>query len=183
MDEDQASVKFSQTALEYIDSLYGYAMTLTHDHMEAEDLLQETYLRAVRAAEHLESKSNIKGWLFVIMRNAWLNHLRHIQSGPRFLELDREEVLQHWPDQRALDPHLTYLRKLERDEVKAAIDKLPGLYREIIILRDVEGFTYQEIATMLGCPAGTVMSRLGRARDKLRKLLAGWRPVKAARAG
>lgn len=180
----QRLVSFSQAALEHIDSLYGYALTLTHDKTEAEDLVQETYLRAVRAFEHLASNSNMKSWLFVIMRNAWLNQMRHVQSGPRFLELDGEEdVLRHWPDQGFPDPHVIYLRKLEHDEVKAAIDKLPSLYREIIVLRDVEGFSYQEIATMLGCPAGTVMSRLGRAREKLRKLLADWRPAKAAKAG
>ena len=66
------------------------------------------------------------------------------------------------------------MRKLEREEIRAAIDSLPHLYREIIVLRDIEGFTYQQIAGILGCPAGTVMSRLGRAREKLRRLLAEW---------
>jgi RNA polymerase sigma-70 factor (ECF subfamily) len=75
-----------------------------------------------------------------------------------------------------------YLRKLQREEITEAIESLPDLYREIIILRDIEGFSYQQIATMLGCPAGTVMSRLGRAREKLRRLLAGWRSTTAARA-
>jgi RNA polymerase sigma-70 factor (ECF subfamily) len=177
-----SSLAFSQVALDHLDSLYGYAMTLTHDKTEAEDLVQETYLRAVRAFDQLTTNSNLKGWLFVIMRNAWLNQLRHLQSGPRFIELDTEEDhFRQGPD-RVPDPHVIYLRKLERAEICAAIDNLPGLYREIIVLRDVEGFSYQEIATMLGCPAGTVMSRLGRAREKLRKLLVAWHPAKAARA-
>jgi RNA polymerase sigma-70 factor (ECF subfamily) len=180
----QCTVSFSQAALEHIDSLFGYAMTLTHDKTEAEDLVQETYLRAVRAFGQLVPNSNLKSWLFVIMRNAWLNQVRHLRSGPRFVELDGEENDPgQWTDHRVLDPHVIYIRKLEREEIRAAIDNLPGLYREIIVLRDVEGFSYQEIATMLGCPAGTVMSRLGRAREKLRGLLAGWQPAKAARAG
>lgn len=180
----QCTVSFSQAALEHIDSLFGYAMTLTHDKTEAEDLVQETYLRAVRAFGQLVPNSNLKSWLFVIMRNAWLNQVRHLRSGPRFIGLDGEENDPgQWTDHRVPDPYVIYIRKLEREEIKAAIDNLPGLYREIIVLRDVEGFSYQEIATMLGCPAGTVMSRLGRAREKLRGLLAGWQPAKAARAG
>src|SRR5437867_11465965 len=81
---DCASV-FSQAALEHIDALYGYALTLTRDQTEAEDLVQETYLRAVRAFGQLVPNSNLKSWLFVIMRNAWLNQLRHKRSGPSFV--------------------------------------------------------------------------------------------------
>jgi RNA polymerase sigma-70 factor, ECF subfamily len=182
-DREQCTPAFTQAALEHIDSLYGYAMTLTHNPSEAEDLVQETYLRAVRAIGQLMPNSNLRGWLFVIMRNAWLNQLRHARSGPRFVELDAEEDdLSRRPDNRADDPHVVYLRKLERAEVKAAIESLPALYREIILLRDVEGFSYQEIATMLDCPAGTVMSRLGRAREKLRTVLSSWQRAKAVRA-
>jgi RNA polymerase sigma-70 factor (ECF subfamily) len=174
---------FSQAALEHIDALYGYAVTLTRDQTEAEDLVQETYLRAVRAFGQLVPNSNLKSWLFVIMRNAWLNQVRHTQSGPRFIELDNEQEDQaRWPDQRARDPYVVYLRKLERQEIKQAIESLPAIYREIVVLRDIEGFSYQEIATLLGCPAGTVMSRLGRARDKLRRALGGWQTRQAAKA-
>ena len=174
---------FSQAALEHIDALYGYAVTLTRDQTEAEDLVQETYLRAVRAFGQLVPNSNLKSWLFVIMRNAWLNQVRHTRSGPRFIELDNEqEDLARWPDQLARDPHVVYLRKLERQEIREAIESLPSLYREIVVLRDIEGFSYQEIATLLDCPAGTVMSRLGRAREKLRRLLGGWQTRKAAKA-
>jgi RNA polymerase sigma-70 factor (ECF subfamily) len=174
---------FSQAALEHIDALYGYAVALTRDQTEAEDLVQETYLRAVRAFGQLVPNSNLKSWLFVIMRNAWLNQLRHTRSGPRFVELDNEqEDLAHWPDQQARDPYAVYLRKLERREIQEAIESLPSLYREIVVLRDIEGFSYQQIATLLDCPAGTVMSRLGRAREKLRRMLGGWQTRKAAKA-
>jgi RNA polymerase sigma-70 factor (ECF subfamily) len=174
---------FGQAALEHVDSLYGYALTLTRDPTAAEDLVQETYLRAVRAFGQLVPNSNLKSWLFVIMRNAWLNQLRHTRSGPRFVELDAEEsefVFQN--DQLGEDPLVVYLRKLEREEIRVAIDELPELYREVVVLRDLEGFSYQEIATMLSCPAGTVMSRLGRARARLRRSLASRQPRTAARA-
>ena len=159
---------FGHAALEHIDALYGYAIALTRDTTEAEDLVQDTYLRAASAAHHPDPDSNLKAWLFVIMRNAWLNQLRHRNSGPRFVELDvNEKPLDEMHD----SPYVIYLRKLEREQVRAAIDCLPDAYREIVVLRDIEGFSYQEIATVLECPAGTVMSRLGRARGKLRKLL------------
>jgi RNA polymerase sigma-70 factor (ECF subfamily) len=105
------------------------------------------------------------------MRNAWLNQLRHRNSGPKFVELDTDGPR---VDQFQENPHVVYLRKLEREQVQHAIESLPDAYREIVVLRDIEGFTYQEIATVLDCPAGTVMSRLGRARGKLRKLLSTW---------
>jgi RNA polymerase sigma-70 factor (ECF subfamily) len=174
---------FGHAALEHIDALYGYALTLTRNQTEAEDLVQETYVRAMRAFGQLAPQSNAKSWLFVIMRNAWLNQLRHAHSGPHFVELEGDE--EHhcdWPSGVPNDPHTLYLRKLEREEVKNAIESLPSIYREIIVLRDIEGFKYQEIAIMLGCPAGTVMSRLGRAREKLRGLLAAWQPKAAAKA-
>jgi RNA polymerase sigma-70 factor (ECF subfamily) len=178
-----STATFSQTALEHLDSLYGYALILTRDQTAAEDLVQETYLRAVRAFGQLVPNSNLKSWLFVIMRNAWLNQLRHARSGPRFVELNDEEVgFVHQNDRANEDPHVVYLRKEERERIRVAIANLPELYREIIVLRDLEGFSYQEIATMLECPAGTVMSRLGRARAKLRHALASWQPRAAAKA-
>jgi RNA polymerase sigma-70 factor (ECF subfamily) len=181
-DGDRTAI-FSQAALEHIDALYGYALTLTRDQTEAEDLVQETYLRAVRAFGQLVPNSNLKGWLFVIMRNAWLNQVRHTASGPRFIELDNDaDDSARWPDPLARDPYVVYLSKLERQQIKDAIESLPSLYREIVVLRDIEGFSYQQIATLLDCPAGTVMSRLGRAREKLRRTLSRWRTRTTARA-
>ncbi|HLG14783.1 MAG TPA: sigma-70 family RNA polymerase sigma factor [Blastocatellia bacterium] len=169
------TVSFTEAALEHLDALYGFAMTLTRSRTEAEDLVQETYLRAVRAFGQLMPDSNLKSWLFAIMRNIWLNQLRHQRSGPRFIELEyNDDAPSRWLDGAADDPYRVYLRKLEREEVRAAIESLPLLYREVIVLRDIEGFSYQQIAGVLGCPAGTVMSRLGRAREKLRAVLAQW---------
>ncbi|HEY7786331.1 MAG TPA: sigma-70 family RNA polymerase sigma factor [Pyrinomonadaceae bacterium] len=183
MSSPSCAQPFSQAALEHLDALYGYAMTLTRDQTEAEDLVQETYLRAVRAFGQLMPDSNLKGWLFVIMRNAWLNQLRHNRSGPRFVGFDdATETVEHLVGKQADDPHVVYLRKLECHEVRQAIDSLPTHYREIIVLRDIEGFSYQQIASMLGCPAGTVMSRLGRAREKLKRILTSWRTPNVANA-
>jgi RNA polymerase sigma-70 factor (ECF subfamily) len=163
---------FAQASLDHLDALYGFAMVLTRDQTEAEDLVQETYLRAVRAFGQLMPDSNLKGYLFAIMRNLWLNQLRHVRSGPRFIELDGERAdYDRWPDPVAGDPYSALVRKTEREQVRAAINSLPLLHREVVMLRDIEGFSYQQIAEILGCPAGTVMSRLGRAREKLRLLL------------
>ena len=170
---------FGPEALEHLDALFGYALALTHDLTEAEDLVQETYLRAGSASNRPKPNSNLKGWLFVIMRNAWLNQVRHRNNGPRFVELETGEQS---IDEMQENPHVVYLRKLEREQVREAIESLPDAYREIVVLRDIEGFTYQEIASVLDCPAGTVMSRLGRARGKLRTLLSGWRARARVRA-
>jgi len=171
-------VEFGHAAMEHLDALYGYALALTRNMTEAEDLVQETYLRAASATHRPDGNSNLKGWLFVIMRNAWLNQLRHKNSGPKFVELDTDGPPE---DQLQESPHVVYLRKLEREQVQQAIESLPDAYREIVVLRDIEGFTYQEIATVLDCPAGTVMSRLGRARGKLRKLLSTWQTKSRAK--
>ncbi|HKP85890.1 MAG TPA: sigma-70 family RNA polymerase sigma factor [Blastocatellia bacterium] len=178
-----SSADFKQAALEQVDALYGFAMMLTRNPTEAQDLVQETYLRAVRAFGSLVPDSNLKRWLFTIMRNIWLNQLRHSRSGPRFVEIDAEdEGNVQWFDYLAADPHIVFVRKLEREEVRHAIESLPAPYREVVVLRDIEGFSYQEIAGILGCPAGTVMSRLGRAREKLRQLLIQWQAETASRA-
>ena len=164
--------EFAGAALDHLDALYGYAMALTRDRTAAEDLVQETYLRAVRAFGRLLPDSNLKSWLFAIMRNAWLNQVRHDRSGPTFVELDAEEGdRMWWLASEGADPEALYTRKQTRDQVRAAIETLPAPYREVVVLRDIEGFSYQQIAVLIGCPAGTVMSRLGRARARLRMAL------------
>ena len=172
MDTAGSNALFAAATLEHIDALYGYAMTLTRDKTEAEDLVQETYLRAVRAANQPAGDGNLKAWLFVIMRNAWFNVMRHKHNGRRIFDFETDEPETGTANDTTSNPHVVYLRKLEREQVRDAIEKLPDAYREIVVLRDIEGFSYQEIATVLNCPAGTVMSRLGRAREKLREALA-----------
>ena len=156
------------TGIECIDGLYGYAMALTRNHAQAEDLVQETYVRAMQAMERLRAGSNIKGWLFTILKNIWLNQLRKRRNGPQMIEIEA------WDDvvEPSKDSHDLYVSKMEAEQVRAAIRELPVEFREIILLREYEDLSYQEIANLLGCPVGTVMSRLGRARAKLRTLLA-----------
>jgi RNA polymerase sigma-70 factor (ECF subfamily) len=173
---------FNQLALEHLDALYGFAVVLTRDETEAEDLVQETYLRAMRAFSRLVPDSNLKGWLFAIMRNAWLNQLRHRRNGPQFVELETHKQREDGTGSFGADPYVLCVKKLEAEQIRTAIEGLPRPFREVILLRDLEGFSYQQISGILGCPAGTVMSRLGRAREKLRRLLAHCQSDIAAKA-
>ncbi len=169
---NRTSVDFSQAALGHLEALHGFAMVLTHDQTEAEDLVQETYLRAMRAFDQLVPDSNLKGWLLTIMRNTWLNQLRHAPKGSSLIDLDgTDEGSAEWLDRVADDAHIVMVKKMELEELGAAIESLPPVYREAVVLRDIEGLSYTQIACILGCPAGTVMSRLGRGRKRLRLLL------------
>src|SRR5689334_16173307 len=146
METAGSNALFAAATLEHIDALYGYAMTLTRDRTEAEDLVQETYLRAVRASHQPAPDGNLKAWLFVIMRNTWLNVVRHKHNGQRIFELESDEAAAPGTaNDASSNPHVVYLRKLEQEQVRAAIDELPDSYREIVVLRDIEGFSYQEI--------------------------------------
>src|SRR5258708_18064883 len=155
----------------YIDGLFGYAMVLTRNPAEAADLVQETYVRALKAKHSLRPSSNVKSWLFTILRNIWLNQLRHKRSAPPIGELDAQEGIAAVAIEPSKDPHAQCVSKIEQEKVHNAIQQLPAEFREIIILREYEELSYHEIAAMLHCPAGAVMSRLARARSKLRALL------------
>lgn len=156
--------------IEHLDGLYSYALVLSRNHAEAEDLVQETYVRAIQAMERLRPDSNMKGWLFTILRNIWLNQLRKWRHGPQLVENEAGNVANSIVDP-SRDSHDLYVSKVETEQVRAAIQQLPIDFREIILLREYEDLSYLEIASVLGCPVGTVMSRLGRARTKLRALL------------
>ncbi len=174
----------SQVLDEVLDGLYGYAMVLSRDRTEAEDLVQETCVRAVQATESLRPDSNVKSWLFTILRNIWLNQLRQRRAAPKIVELDMDESTAELAVETSKDPYALYVSKVEREQVRDAIQQLSEQvrdaiqqlseeFREIIVLREYGELSYQEIASVLGCPVGTVMSRLGRARTKLRSLLSG----------
>jgi RNA polymerase sigma-70 factor (ECF subfamily) len=163
----------SQVLDEVFDGLYGYAMVLSRDPTEAEDLVQETCVRAIQAIENLRPDGNVKSWLFTILRNIWLNQLRQQRTAPKMVELDVDESTAEIAVEPSKDPHALYVSKVEREQVREAIQQLSEEFREIIVLREYGELSYQELASVLGCPAGTVMSRLGRARSKLRLLLSG----------
>jgi RNA polymerase sigma-70 factor, ECF subfamily len=156
---------------EYVDGLYSYALVLSRNRTEAEDLVQETCLRAIRAMDRLRPDSNAKSWLFTILRNIWFNQLRKWRTAPEVVELDLDGDGANRAADTRKDPHATYVSNIEQEQVRTAIQQLPVEFREIIILREFEELSYQEIAAVLECPLGTVMSRLARARSKLRDLL------------
>jgi RNA polymerase sigma-70 factor (ECF subfamily) len=158
---------------EYLDGLYSYAVVLSRNHTEAEDLVQETCLRALKAMERLRPDSNIKSWLFTILRNVWRNQLRQSRTAGEVVDLDLENNSANRPIDTAKDPYAAYVSSMERDQVRNAIQQLPLEFREVILLREYEELSYEEIAALLDCPPGTVMSRLARARSKLHDLLAG----------
>ncbi len=158
--------------IEYLNGLYSYALVLTRNHAEAEDLVQETYVRAMQAMGRLRAASNIQGWLFTILRNVWFNQLRKRRNGAQMVEIEVWDDVANSIVEPSKDSHDLYVSKMEAEQVRAAIRELPVEFREIILLREYEDLSYQEIADVLGCPIGTVMSRLGRARAKLRPLLA-----------
>jgi RNA polymerase sigma-70 factor, ECF subfamily len=160
------------TGIEYIDGLYSYAMVLTRNHAEAEDLVQETYVRAMQAIGRLRAGSNMKRWLLTILRNIWLNQLRKVRNGPLMIAMGAGNGVTNSVVEQSKNSHDLYVGKVETEQIRAAFQKLPIEFSEIILLRDYEGLSYQNIASMLNCPIGTVMSRLGRARAKLRTLLA-----------
>ncbi len=157
---------------EYLDGLYSYALVLSRNQAEAQDLVQETCLHALRAMERLRPDSNVKSWLFTILRNIWLNQLRQRKTVPAIVDLDSDEHGANRAVDSSKDPHAAFVSDLEREQVRHAIEQLPLEFREIILLREYEELSYEEIAAMLQCPVGTVMSRLARARSRLRDLLA-----------
>jgi len=152
----------------YMDGLYGYAMVLTGDATVAADLVQETYVRATESMARLREPSNAKAWLYTILRNIRLNQVRQRQARPRLLT---DENTADLVIETAKDPTALYVSKVEVEQVREAIMRLPLEFREIILLREYGELSYQEIATLLDCPPGTVMSRLATARSKLRTLL------------
>ncbi len=159
------------TGIEYLDGLYSYALILTRNHADAEDLVQETYVRALQAMGRLRVGSNMKGWLFTILRNIRFNQLRKWRNGPQMIDIEIGDGVSGSIVEPSKNSHDLYVNKMETEQVRAAIQELPIPFREIILLREYEELSYQEIAGVLDCPVGTVMSRLGRARAKLRELL------------
>jgi RNA polymerase sigma-70 factor, ECF subfamily len=171
-----AEQDFRERALQHLDGLYGYAMTLARKQAEAEDLVQETYLRALQAFERLRPDSNLKSWLFTNLRNIRLNQVRGGVSKPPVMAMDGPaDCPRQFEDKSAKDPLFLYMNKAKQADVQKAIEALPAVYREVIVLREFEELSYDEIAQVLDCPPGTVMSRLSRAREKLKEMLQDWR--------
>jgi len=144
------------------DSLYRYARCLADDRAEAEDLVQETYLKGLRGFESFAPGTNFRAWMFRILRNTFLTS----RSGLRAVPLDDAPAIQD-----EATPETQLIQRVNRESLRRAIERLPIVFREVLILCDVENSSYKEIAETLSIPIGTVTSRLIRARQKLRVAL------------
>jgi RNA polymerase sigma-70 factor (ECF subfamily) len=158
--------EFSGEALSHIDALYGMALRLTRRPADAEDLVQDTYLKAFRARGQFERGTNLKAWLFTILHNTFRNIRRHDGRNPVDVDSEKvEQAVDRAAEERTPEQLLT--RATLDADLQAALDSLPEVFRQAVWLRDVEEFSYAEIARMLDVPAGTVMSRISRGRRLL----------------
>lgn len=166
-------------ALSYLNNLYSLALKLTRNPAAAEDLVQDTYLKAVRFAPSFTPGSNVKAWLFTILHNTFRNDLRGAGRNPVDVDSEVIEAVALAPADD--DPERRLLRSVMDADLREALDALPEVYRQAVWLRDVEECAYQEIADMLGIPTGTVMSRISRGRRLLhdRLVAARQRPAQA----
>jgi RNA polymerase sigma-70 factor, ECF subfamily len=169
---------FEDTAVPHMDAMYRTALRLTRNEKDAEDLLQETFLRAYKSFHQFQLGTNIKAWLFKIMTNLHIN--RYQKQARRPTKLSYEDLEEFYLYNQLLEKDIILngnsvedevLNSFLDTEVKEAIEKLPWEFRITVVLADIEGFRYQEIADILNCPIGTVRSRLSRGRRLLEKYL------------
>ncbi len=173
---DQAA--FAELAMEYMGSLYTAALRMTRNPADAEDLVQETYLKAYRAFGSFQEGTNLKAWLYKILTNTFINSYRARKRRPEQSELDEVEDLYLYRRLGGLEAAAAGRSAEEEvmdlfadEDVKRALESLPEQFRIAVLLADVEGFSYKEIADILDVPIGTVMSRLHRGRKALQKAL------------
>jgi len=174
--EEAKCREFEDVALVHADTLYRYGLRLTRNRAETEDLVQETYLRAFRSFHRFNPGTNCRAWLLTILRNIFLTRRR--QAAQELLQPDPA----HWEPAaagiadgaRTAHPEEEFLQTVLHGDVDRALKALPLGFRETVILADLEGLSYKEIAEVLGCPIGTVMSRLSRGRAFLRRALEGF---------
>ena len=176
LSDEELSTLFTTDALPYLDQLYGTALRMTRSPADAEDLVQETYAKAFAAYRTFQQGTNLRAWLFRILRNTFINDYRKAQRQPRFQPTDE------LGDAQMLDietrsaggsrsAEIEALELLGDDDVSAALAEIPEEFRTAVVLADVEGFSYREIADIMDSPVGTVMSRVHRGRKALRGLL------------
>ena len=167
--DDQPFAGFEELAMPLFDSLYNFARWLAQNSNDAEDLVQETYLKALRSFASFQSGTNFRAWIFQILRNTFLSSRSKLERRMT-VAMDSEEDCHDLPATSAT-PESLLIKRSGIDAVRCAIEQLPVIYREVILLCDVEDASYREIAEILSIPLGTVMSRLARARKALRESL------------
>ena len=177
--EDEPQDAFHEEAVPHTDALYGTALKLTKDEQDAEDLVQETMLKAYRYFDKYENGTNCKAWLFKIMHNTFINRYRKSKKRKEYLVDDenhrslqeRAEAPEEHPFVGEFDDQEDLFFKMFGDQVKAALSDIPMKFRMVVLLADLQDFAYKEIAEIMECPIGTVMSRLYRGRRMLREEL------------
>jgi RNA polymerase sigma-70 factor (ECF subfamily) len=177
---------FEQEALKHLDALYRTALRMTRNPQDAEDLVQDTFLRAYRFFDQFQPGTNLRAWLFKILTNSYINSYRKTAAEPKSTSLDDTEEfsLYHQMARESQDGSLGWhveaevLDRFAEEDIREAIEKLPDAFRMTVLLADVEGFSYKEIAEITGVSKGTVMSRLFRGRRLLQKAL--WDRARAA---
>jgi RNA polymerase sigma-70 factor (ECF subfamily) len=165
---------FEREAVPHMDVLYNYALRMTGNPDDASDLLQETYFKAYRFWDKYEKGTNIRAWLFRIMKNSYINRYRKESKEPDTVDYDEVKNFYNTIRDESVDPNDLQERlfgNLLEDEVAKALESLPEDFKTVVILCDIEGFTYEEIAEFVECPIGTVRSRLHRGRKILQAKL------------
>ena len=168
-EQRQPSPGFEELAMPLLDSLYNFARWLVRDQSDAEDLVQETYLKAFRNFTSFRPGTNFRAWMFQILKNTFLSARARTQRR-RSVTLSSDEILPELPSSSDSLESILFER-YRLDDIRGAIDQLPVIFREVLLLCDVEEASYREIANILSIPIGTVMSRLARARKAVRESL------------
>ncbi|NKE71383.1 sigma-70 family RNA polymerase sigma factor [Candidatus Manganitrophus noduliformans] len=163
--------EFEETTLPFLDSLYRYAALLTGDRDQAEDLVQETYLRACRFFDRYERGTHCKAWLMTILRNIFINQYHQRSREVLVSEFDEPGDFEPLSPPGVSREDGSLKSRIARHDLKKALEALPAHLREVVLLKDAEGFDYKEIGRLIGVPLGTVMSRLFRARNQLKRHL------------
>ena len=175
---DQPLARFEELAMPLFDSLHNFARWLVHNQNDAEDLVQETYLRALRSFGSFQPGTNFRAWMFRILKNTFLSSCSKLDLRMT-VGMDSEEELPTLPATSAT-PESLLIERSGNDAVRCAIEQLPVIFREVILLCDVEDASYREIAEILSIPIGTVMSRLARARKTVREAVRNQEVLHAA---